>query len=274
MGFQWDGQYYKETCLPFGLSTAPFLFNLFAEAFHWIIETYLHWKRLRHYLDDFISVLEASTATSERIGSTHKDYKDLTDCLGIPRNDAKDSTGTVCPVLGIEVDTNTFEARLPIDKLSRAIASTHSALTQHSLSLHDAQSLSGFLSFCSQAVRLGRVFMRRLWDFVASYPPHCSQSTRRKLPAGVVEDLNWWNSLLPNFNGILYFEEDREAVQLYTDASLQGLGGFYFEGDSTHWACATSDIQQEHAFTTIIHDSDRQHINVHEVQAILMAFQR
>ena len=34
LGFQWNDQYYKETCLPFGLSTAPFLFNLFAEAFH------------------------------------------------------------------------------------------------------------------------------------------------------------------------------------------------------------------------------------------------
>ena len=67
LGFEWENQYYKEACLSFGLSTAPFLFNLFAEAFHWIIETYLHWDRLLHYLNDFISVLEASSATSERV---------------------------------------------------------------------------------------------------------------------------------------------------------------------------------------------------------------
>lgn len=34
LGFQWKGIHYKETCLPFSLSTAPFIFNLFAEAFH------------------------------------------------------------------------------------------------------------------------------------------------------------------------------------------------------------------------------------------------
>ncbi len=34
LGFEWQGTYYEETCLPFGLSTAPLLFNLFAKGFH------------------------------------------------------------------------------------------------------------------------------------------------------------------------------------------------------------------------------------------------
>ena len=274
LGFNWNGQYYKETCLPFGLSTAPFLFNLFAEAFHWMIESHLHWKHLRHYLDDFISIIEAQLATPERLAANHEGYNALTDCLGIPRNDAKDCTGTVCTVLGIEIDTNTFEARLPKEKLDQAITATMEALMQQSISLHDAQSLTGFLSFCSQAVRLGRVFMRRLWDFVASYPPHCRSTIRRKIPSGVMDDLHWWNSLLPTYNGVLYFEESRDTIQLYTDASLMGLGGFYFQEGFACWNEATPYIRQEHAFAAIISDRDRVHINVHEVQAVLLAFQR
>src|SRR3979409_380539 len=39
LGFQVGGKYYQETCLPFGLSTSPFLFNIFSEAFHWILES-------------------------------------------------------------------------------------------------------------------------------------------------------------------------------------------------------------------------------------------
>ena len=33
LGFEWQGAYYKETCLPFGLTTAPAIFNLFADTF-------------------------------------------------------------------------------------------------------------------------------------------------------------------------------------------------------------------------------------------------
>ena len=37
LGFIWKGVTYVECCLPFGLRTAPFLFNLFAEGLHWIL---------------------------------------------------------------------------------------------------------------------------------------------------------------------------------------------------------------------------------------------
>jgi hypothetical protein len=32
-GFEWKDLYYQKTCLLFGLTTAPILFNFFAEAF-------------------------------------------------------------------------------------------------------------------------------------------------------------------------------------------------------------------------------------------------
>ena len=41
LGFRWGEKFYKEMCLLFGLATAPFIFNLFAEALHWIIACYL-----------------------------------------------------------------------------------------------------------------------------------------------------------------------------------------------------------------------------------------
>ena len=41
LGFSWNRQHYSETCLPFGLSTAPAIFNLFGEGFHWILESWL-----------------------------------------------------------------------------------------------------------------------------------------------------------------------------------------------------------------------------------------
>ena len=49
----WRDHYYIDTCLPFGCRSAPFLFNQFATAIHWILaENYQ--ANLNHYLDDFL----------------------------------------------------------------------------------------------------------------------------------------------------------------------------------------------------------------------------
>ena len=36
LGIYWRDLYYVDTCLPFGCRSAPFLFNQFANAIHWI----------------------------------------------------------------------------------------------------------------------------------------------------------------------------------------------------------------------------------------------
>ena len=46
IGHVWKGSYYVDTCLPFGLRSAPCLFNHFAEALHWILVTnYQEWRQ-------------------------------------------------------------------------------------------------------------------------------------------------------------------------------------------------------------------------------------
>lgn len=234
-------------------------------------------------MDDFIAIFKASEASTEQIKIEAKAYIWLTDLLVIPRNDPKDREGTEVVVFGIEVDTSSFTARLPKEKLTKAIEATSRILNEKSVSFLDMQSLVGFLSFCSQAVRLGRVFMRRLWDFVNHYPRSSPRTARRRIPAWVREDLEWWNKLLPTYNEVLFFHtSSRQAYSLYTDACLYGLGGCYFKG-SEHWEQA--DIHQQNAFCAIVQgkviranrkmkkNPDDPSINVHEVEAILLAFQ-
>lgn len=49
--------------LPFGLRSAPFLFNKLAKALHWIItNNYFHIPYLIHYLDDFLPISPTQTA--------------------------------------------------------------------------------------------------------------------------------------------------------------------------------------------------------------------
>lgn len=154
LGFRWKNKYYKETYLSFGLSTAPFIFNLFGEGLHWILLSYLRWA-LVHYHDDFVAVFPAAQATDQRLKRESNAYNWVTDLLGIPRNESKDGKGTQITVFGIEIDTSTFTARLPAEKLDKAIRATSKVLAEHFVSLLIVQFVVGFLSFCSQAVRLG-----------------------------------------------------------------------------------------------------------------------
>ncbi len=127
LGFRWEGRYYKETCPLFGLATAPFIFNLFAKALHWIIASFLRWV-LCHYLDDFVSIFRSDTLP-ERLVAEANAYIWLTSLLGLPRNDSKDCQGTVITVFGIEVDTPSFTARLPRNKLKKAILASLKVLS-------------------------------------------------------------------------------------------------------------------------------------------------
>ncbi len=74
------------------------------------------------------------------------------------------------------------------------------------------------------------MFMKRLWNFINHYPRDATKSALRRIPVLVMEYLEWWNKLLPTYNGVLFFDTKNRVTQtLYTDACLFGLGGFYFE---------------------------------------------
>src|SRR5882724_11724011 len=57
LGFHWMGKFYYPIVLMFGGKSAPYIFNLFAEALHWIIQKHIP-ARLRHYLDDFLPIFK------------------------------------------------------------------------------------------------------------------------------------------------------------------------------------------------------------------------
>ena len=62
LGICWRQKYYVDCCLPFGLRSALFIFNQYAEALEWILcHNYLI-PNIIHYLDDFLIVGKPSYA--------------------------------------------------------------------------------------------------------------------------------------------------------------------------------------------------------------------
>lgn len=116
MGFSWRRQLYYCVVLTFGLRSAPYIFNLFAEALHWIIERHIP-AMLRHYLDDFFLIFRpdfdptlAQHAVEWVMG--------LGRSLGLCFQDAKTVWPSTCvEFLGLELDSVAMEARLPTAKI-------------------------------------------------------------------------------------------------------------------------------------------------------------
>ena len=83
--------------------------------------------------------------------------------LNIPIKDSKTVKPTTCAVLyGIEVDTRSMTARLPHDKLAKAIDAVDRLLGKDKVQLRDLRSAIGLLSFVCKVVLPGRTFLRRL----------------------------------------------------------------------------------------------------------------
>ena len=56
LGMKWRGNYFVDLALPFGLHSAPFIFNSVATMVEWILSNNYCVSNLVHYLDDFILV--------------------------------------------------------------------------------------------------------------------------------------------------------------------------------------------------------------------------
>ena len=228
LGMFWRNAFYIDTCLPFGLRSAPFLFNQYAEALQWILKNNyrLHW--LIHYLDDyFIAGPPHSCSCQEHLNCFLK----VCQQLGIPvAMDKVEGPLTVLIFLGLELDSVLQLIRLPQDKLEQLQQELQLWRECKKTTKRKLLSLIGKLAFAARAVPAGRLFTRRL--IVLS-----SKVTKLhhhiKLSKEAREDIIWWQHFLPGWNGTAKFITDSvEAhdLDLYTDASGKYGCGAYYKG--------------------------------------------
>ena len=123
LGIRWRGHYLVDKCLPFGLRSAPFLFNMVADAIQWILENHCHVQHSFHYLDDYFF---EGPSDSQACGKSLSSMLSLCDTLNIPLKPEKMvGPTTSLTFLGVELDTTSMTARLPQDKLTSLLSELH-----------------------------------------------------------------------------------------------------------------------------------------------------
>ena len=113
---RWNGDIYVDPMLPFGLCSAPKIFNALADALQWhLIKSGV--QVLLHYLDDYIMV---GPPHSQLCHTWLLILVDECSRLGVPIAAHKtEGPSTEVTFLGIQIDTIKGELRLPQDKMTR-----------------------------------------------------------------------------------------------------------------------------------------------------------
>ena len=217
--FEWEGNFYVDMFLPFGLRTAPRIFNLFSEALHWVFETLFGWD-LTHYLDDFLFVfspdIDVKKMTSE--------YNTVLSTFGLSAAREKDMDGQIVKHLGFEIDSGKMEVRLPQNKKLRAIQTISTLLHSKSVTFIALEEALGFLSHCCQVVPLGRPFLRNLFTLLR----RTKLLSRTRISRIAKKDLQWWQLFMNSWSTISIIQLSRRNHDIATDASgLKGIGGIY-----------------------------------------------
>ena len=228
LGIYWKSQYYVDLYLPFGLRSAPFLFNQLSDALEWILKNNYGLKHVLHILDDFFiaepsrwQCLTSFSTLLRLFMSVHAPVV-ASKTLG---------PSQVLEFMGIELDSVRMEARLPEDKLLRTRELLHSFTKRRSVRLIELQSLIGTLQFACKAVVPGRTFLQRMINLTRGVP---SRFHHIRLNKEFFKDLTMWKAFLAGWNGRSFFLDTTITpspdMELYTDASGSvGFGG-YFNG--------------------------------------------
>lgn len=198
LGFSWteDGvtSYYVFVVLPFGLSTAPYIFTKVCRV---LIK---YWRangiKIAIFIDDGIGA--AGSLEKTRLASVF--VKNSIESSGFVSNEEKSIWDPVqCAVwLGLQIDTKNFRLKIKEKRVTKVLAQISEMLPNVLSSARKISSIAGGL--VSQEIVLGPVtglFTREMYRFIDAAP---SWDKRVGIPVGVYEELRFWQENLSSLN--------------------------------------------------------------------------
>ena len=233
LGMLWNGGVYIDTCLPFGLRSAPKLFTIVAEFLAWIAQQN-NVSFLIHYLDDFLTIgPPLSSACQHNLDTIIR----ICNYLGVPLALEKvEGPSTSLPFLGIVLDTIKMEARLPEDKLCKLREEVSQWVGRTRAQKREILSLVGSLQHATKVVRCGRAFVSRMYATAAKLR---ELHFHTKLNVAFRSDLCWWHTFLTDWNGysLLRWDDSIWAHNhlIQTDASGAWGCGAFWNGQWFQW---------------------------------------
>ena len=254
-GAEWLGKFIFYACLPFGLATAPRIFQMFADVIQYIVQesniedfTVDDFILFTHYLDDFW----AGHPNYETACKQFDRLYNLLIKLGIPTS--LDKCKKPCQkliILGFLLDTLTQSVSIPQDKIQKYLKEIIQLLKyQYRTTIKKLEKIIGRLRHCAQAMYGGAAFVRGLESrkHYMKYVKGKRDHEPFTLGKRARYDLNFWKEMLPKMTystPFWFILKDKRQIDItiYTDASestkVKAFGGIdttgsWFAGSFIH----------------------------------------
>ncbi|KAB0802676.1 hypothetical protein PPYR_04862 [Photinus pyralis] len=229
--FEFDRQLYEFTCLPFGLSPAPYVFTK-------LMRPVTQWLRSHNilcvcYLDD---ILLLNSSYDGCLRNT-KVAVDFLQSLGFSINLQKSRLipNKTIKFLGFMLDSEQLTIFLPIEKKEKIKKWTSKFLSLKRCKIRDWAGFIGYLVSVCPGVKYGwlrtKIFERH--KHLALQVSEGRYSASMSLHVDLQRDLIWWlTSIDAAFNDI---RKDQFVLEVFSDASLTGWGACCGESRIRGW---------------------------------------
>ena len=219
--FSVQNNVYEFTCLPFGLSSAPWVFTKTLRPLAALVREL--GMRAIFYIDDILVVAESEEILEDQTSGLLY----LIENLGFTPNKEKlvlDPTQTI-EFLGFTVDTVNMVLKLPGDKIKKIRAEARKMKGEESVSARALARLIGKMNATKQVIPPAPLFYRHLQRDLsgALNRTHQNYDAQLTLSRDSLEELDWWDTHMTRWNGKSVLKKDIDLV-IDSDASLTGWG--------------------------------------------------
>lgn len=217
--FAFNDKIYQFNVLPFGLSTAPFIFTKIMKP----VAKYLRSTGLLStlYLDDWLLLGQSYQDCLTNIETT----KELLISLGFIVNEEKSVLvpSQSCKFLGMIINSSNMTLSLPNEKRIRIHSELEEFTKLNRCKIRKYAQLVGLLVSACPAVEYGWLYTKELerCKFL-NLQDHNDYDRLMNIPNSVLPDIQWW---MDNINHSVHRIRDDDYVkEIYSDASTTGWG--------------------------------------------------
>lgn len=161
--------------------------------------------------------------------------------------------------LGLTMDSVIGELTLENNKVLSLCKLIRNFQSKVRCTRRQLESLAGKLNWAAHVIPWGRAYIRPVYHLISSL---IASHHKCRLTTTIKQDLNWWLHWLEDGTNSRRMWDSRTIVSAYTDSSLKAGGAFcHNDWVFADWSCDFPHLSKEH-------------INVKELAAVLLAAQR